>query len=314
MSKRIELQNYLGLVFLDEPHEYYLDGVQLSGVTPIIQKLFPTEYSGVPSRILEAAANYGKTTHKKLEDHDVRWKSDMDSVELQDYISICKENNLVHEASELLICNPELEVASAIDKVYRVSENVFSIADIKCLYGKITGEKLEKVRWQLSCYRTLFLQNFPGATIDKLMVIHLYHKQKKDGSWNHTKELIYVDPIPDQFVMELLACKGEGFKNPFAIPQDLTPRISRLKELIKTMNAAKDEIDAIKADILSSMEFLDVKSWISEDDVRLTRKLPTTRSSFDLKTFKSYHSDIPQEDYDKCYKTSQISGSLQVTV
>ena len=80
------------------------------------------------------------------------------------------------------------------------------------------------------------------------------------------------------------------------------------------MNAAKDEIEAIKADILSSMEFLDVKSWISEDDVRLTRKLPTTRSSFDLKTFKSYHSDIPQEDYDKCYKTSQISGSLQVTV
>jgi hypothetical protein len=238
----------------------------------------------------------------------------MDSVELQDYISICKENNLVHEASELLICNPELEVASAIDKVYRVSDNVFSIADIKCLYGKITGEKLEKVRWQLSCYRTLFLQNFPGDAIDKLMVIHLYHKQRKDGSWNHTKELIYVDPIPDQFVMELLACKGEGFKNPFAIPQDLTPRISRLKELIKTMNAAKDEIDAIKADILSSMEFLDVKSWISEDDVRLTRKLPTTRSSFDLKTFQSYHSDIPQEDYDKCYKISKISGSLQVTV
>jgi len=313
-TKRIELQNYPGLIFLEEPHEYYLDGVQLSGVTSIIQKLFPTEYSGVPSRILEAAANYGKSTHKKLEDHDVRWKSDLDSVELKDYISICKENGLVHEASELLVCNPELGVASALDKVYRVSDNVFSIADIKCLYGKITGEKLEKVRWQLSIYRTLFLQNFPGAKVDKLIIIHLYNKQKKDGTWNHTKELIFVDPIPSEICLELLACKGEDFKNPFAIPEDLTPRISRLKELLETMNKAKDEIDAIKADILESMSFMDIKTWISDDDVRLTRKLPTTRTSFDLKTFKSSHPEIPQEDYDKCYKTSQVSGSLQVTV
>lgn len=310
---RIELQNYPGLVFMEEPHEYYLDGVQLSGITSIIQKLFPTEYEGVSSNILNAAQNYGKDIHKKLENHDVLWDSDMDSIELQDYISICKENGLVHEASELLISDGK-EVASAIDKVYRVSDDTFSIADVKCLYGKITGEKLERCRWQLSIYRMLFLQNFPGAKVDKLMIIHLYNKQKKDGTWNHTKELIYVDPIPEDFCRELIACKGDGFKNPFAIPGELTPRISRLKELIETMNKAKDEIEAIKADILESMSFLEIKTWISEDDVRLTRKLPTTRNSFDLKAFKSCHPEIPSEDYDKCYKTSQVSGSLQVTV
>lgn len=312
-TNRIELQNYPGLVFLEEPHEYYLDGVQLEGITHVIHKLFPTEYSSVPQRILDAAKNYGKTTHKKLEDHDVLWKTDPESVELSDYISICKEHNLIHAASELLVSDG-VRYASAIDKVYRVanSPDTFSIADIKCLYGKITGEKLLRCRWQLSIYKMLFLQNFPGAKVDKLYIIHLYNKQKKaDGSWNHTSELIEVDPIPEEYCKKLLDCGGEGFQDPFSIPKELSSKIKQLRQLIETMNSAKEAIDSIKADILESMTILDVKSWI-QNDVQLTRKLPSTRSSFDLKLFKAGHPEI--SDYDSYMKTSNIEASLMVKV
>lgn len=314
MAKRIEIQNYPGLVFIEEPHEYYLDGVQLPGITGFINELYPGTYENVPQRILSAAASYGKNTHSILEDHDVRWKTDTESVELADYISMCQTNQLVHEASELLITDGK--VASAIDKVYRVSNDTFHIADVKCYYGKITGEKLEKVRWQLSLYKMLFLANYPKAKVDKLMIIHLYNKPKRSGEgFNHTSELIYVDPIPAEICQDFLdhALNNdlENFKNPFAIPTDLAPKVKRIKELTLTLENAKLELDAIKADILESMELMEIKNWAT-NEVRLTRKLPTTRSSFDLQSFKAGHPEIT--DYDEYRKTTQVQGSLQVSV
>ncbi|MCF0225321.1 MAG: hypothetical protein HUK20_13720 [Fibrobacter sp.] len=205
-KEKIELQNYPGLIFIEESHQYFLDGVELQGITGYINQLYPSIYENVPQRILNAARDYGKSTHKILENHDVRWETNPDSVELADYITLCQQNNLIHEKSELLISDGK-NVASAIDKVFRMpnSSDTFSIADIKCYYGKITGEKLEKARWQLSLYRMLFLDNYPNAKVDKLIIIHLYNKPKKSGEgFNHTSELIYVDPIPSEICRDFL--------------------------------------------------------------------------------------------------------------
>ena len=61
---------------------------------------------------------------------------------------------------------------------------------------------------------------------------------------------------------------------------------------------------------LFGMEAQDVKSWATET-MRITRKLPTTRSSFSLADFKEAHSDIDIEPY---MKTSQVAGSLTITL
>lgn len=307
--------NSSGVLFKEDTHQYFResDGKELQGITGVISRqLFPHEYDSVPKYILERAADYGHAVHKSLEIFDSEWTHD-GTVELQDYIDLCREHGLVHEASEYLITDGE-NYASAIDKVFRTSDtNQFAICDLKTYYGKLKGDKLERCRWQLSLYRALFLKQNPKAKVDKIFVIHLRNKEKKDGKFDHIKELIYVDPIPEDICFDLLAADmaGEQFKNPLAVPDDIVSQLSRIKELIELKNKAEEELNAIKANILESMTFLDVKNWAT-NEVRLTRKLPTTRTSFDLKSFKIGHPEI--NDYDLYQKTSNIAGSLMVNV
>lgn len=310
---RIELQS-AGILFKEDTHQYFRqsDGKELQGITGVIShQLFPHEYDSVPKRILEAAANYGHAVHSSCEIFDSEWTND-GTVELQDYIDLCKEHGLVHESSEYLISDGE-NYASAIDKVFRTSDTTFCIGDLKTYYGKITGEKLEKCRWQLSIYAYLFELQNKKAKVHKLFVIHLRNKQKKDKTFDHVKEIIYVDRIPADICKELLEAdlRGEQFKNPFAVPTEISTKAQRIKELLATKNAIEEELSSLKSDILTSMEFLEVKTWQS-GDVRLIRKLPTTRATFDLKSFKVAHSEI--NDYDQFMKTSNIAGSLMVNV
>ena len=59
------------------------------------------------------------------------------------------------------------------------------------------------------------------------------------------------------------------------------------------------------------MEAMDVKSWETDGGLRLTRKLPSTRSSFDLAKFKKEHTEF---NYDEYMKTSKVAGSLQIAI
>lgn len=303
-----------GILFKEDTHQYFResDGKELSGITGVIQRqLFPGEYEGIPQYIIQNAAAYGTDVHKRIENFDSQWIYD-GTQEVQDYISICKDNGLVHEASEYLITDGE-NYASAIDKCYRVGDAEFSIGDIKTYYGKLSGDKLEKCRWQLSIYAYLFELQNPKAKVKDLFIVHLRNKETKSGKIDHVSEIIYVDRIPSDICKDLLDCdlRGEQFKNPFAVPEDIAIKAQRLKELLAAKQAADEELSTLKADILASMEFLDVKTWQSED-VRLTRKLPTTRATFDLKSFKAAHSEI--SDYESFMKTSNIAGSLMVNV
>ena len=307
---RIELVNS-GVLFNEELHEYWLGDKQLSGISEVLRRqLYPNMYSAIPKRILEMAADYGTSVHKSIEEFQKNWIND-GTQELQDFIQICKENNLIHEASEYTVTDGK-HWASNIDQVYRSGDDTFTIADVKT-YSKMTPEKQELARYQLSCYAMFLEQQVKGAKVDRLFIIHLRNKQMASGKVEHIAELIPVERIPADICKELLDCelKGTQFKNPFSVPDDIALQICRAKELIAKKNEAEEELDTIKANILSSMEFLDVRTWVT-DNVRVTRKMPTTRFSFDLKRFKEAHSEIT--DYDDFMKTSNVAGSLLVAI
>lgn len=307
---RINLKD-CGVEFDAAKHEYWLNGKQLQGITGVITKqLFPNEYDNVPPAILAKSAEYGTAIHQKLEKFDMWFENDH-SVEVQDYIALCKEHGLVHEYSEYL-CTDGANFASAIDKVFRVSDDTVSIADIKTYYGKLTGSKLERCRWQLSLYQYFMQITMPKLKVDRLLVIHLRNKEKKDGTYDHVSELIEVDPIPSDICKELLDCelRGEQFKNPFAVPEDVSSKLIRIKSLVEAKAAAEEELNTLKADLLSSMQFLDVKTWAAEG-VKLTRKLASVRTSLDAKALKAAFPEIP---YDQFYKTSTVAESLMVAV
>ena len=307
---RIELTDS-GVLFNEELHEYWLGEKQLSGISEVLRRqLYPNMYTAIPKRILEMAADYGTSVHKSIELFQKNWIND-GTQELQDFIRICKENNLIHEASEYTVTDCK-HWASNIDQVFRSGEDTFAIADVKT-YSKMTPEKQELARYQLSCYAMFLEWQVKGAKVDKLYIIHLRNKQMASGKVEHICELIPVDRIPTDICKELLDCELQGtqFKNPFSVPDDIALQICRAKELIAKKNEAEEELATIKANILSSMEFLDVKTWVM-DNVRVTRKQPTTRFSFDLKRFKEVHSEIT--DYDDYMKTSNVAGSLLVAI
>lgn len=308
-TKRMELKNS-GVVFNEELHEYWLGDKQLSGITGMIQRqLFPDEFEGVPEEMMMSAAEYGTDVHASIEDFDKHWIND-GTQEVADYIEICKEHGLVHECSEYCVTDGK-NWASMIDKVYRADDTTFDIGDIKT-YGTMTSDKLEKARWQLSIYAYLFELQNKKAKVGRLFIIHLRNKLKKDGTFDHIKDVIFVNRIPYDVCKELMDCdlRGKQFNNPYSIPENIRNQESEIRELIQTKNEVEERLSVLKSNILSEMEMLDVRSWFT-DTMRLTRKLPGTRSSFDLQAFKKTHPDIDFEPY---MKTSKVAGSLVISI
>ncbi|MCM1222527.1 MAG: hypothetical protein NC548_49465, partial [Lachnospiraceae bacterium] len=130
--------------------------------------------------------------------------------------------------------------------------------------------------------------------------------------FDHISNYIPVQRIPSEIVKELLLAdsQGEQFQNPYAIPSDIAAQESIIRTLIQAKQDAETKLNSIKARILSLMEAQDIKSWATET-MKITRKSPTTRSSFSLADFKEAHSEIDIEPF---MKVSQVAGSLQISI
>lgn len=298
------------VVFNKEDHTYELDGKYLSGITEMLQRqLFPDEFDGVPEQAIEQAALYGTEVHESIEQFDSSWTND-GTQEVADYIKICTSNGLIHERSEYTVTDG-MNWASNIDKVFRRGDSTFDLADLKT-YGTMTPEKQEKARWQLSIYAYLFETLNPNATVGKLYIIHLRNKLKKDGTTDHIANLIEVDRIPSEVCKKLLDTDlaGEIFENPYDIPADIAEQEDEIRNLIQIKKEAEERLNELKANILSRMETMQARTW-STENMKLTRKLPSTRSSFDLNRFKGDH---PEFDYDAYMKTSAVGSSLLISI
>lgn len=302
--------NESGVVFNREEHTYALDGKYLSGITDMLHRqLFPNEFDGVPTEMIEQAALYGTEVHLSIEAFDSSWTND-GTQEVADYIEICHKNDLTHERSEYCVTDGE-NWASSIDKVFRVSSDTFNLADIKTC--TMTADKQEKARWQLSIYAYLFELQNPNATVGKLYIIHLRNKVKADGSTDHIANLIEVDRIPSEVCKKLLDTDlvGEQFENPFTkIPSDIAEQENEIRYLMQTKKDAEERLNELKTSILSRMEAMSARSW-STETMKLTRKLPSTRTSFDLNRFKG---DYPELNYDDYMRTSTVGSSLLITI
>lgn len=308
-TERIELKDS-GVLFNKERHEYWLGNRQLSGITGMLQRqLFPDEFDNVPEEAIKEAARYGTEVHESIELFDSSWIND-GTQEILDYISLCQENGLVHERSEYTVTDGE-NWASNIDKVYRSSDNTFSLGDIKT-YGTMTPEKLEKARWQLSIYAYFFELQNKDAKVDRLFILHIRNKAKADGAFDHIKNIVPVERIPSDICKELLDAdmRGEQFVNPYSIPEKYREQEGYIRQLIQTKDDVEEKLKILKSEILEDMENMGVKTW-DTGTMRLTRKLPTTRLSFNANKFKADH---PELDYSPYERTSNVSGSLLIAV
>lgn len=309
--KRLELKDSK-VVFDEYNHTYTLGDKNLSGITGMLtRQLFPDEYKDVNPETLAKAAEYGTGVHKAIEMFDTEWNMDFThETEIEDYKVICRDNNLTHEATEYCVTDGE-NWASNIDKVFRVSDDTFDLGDLKT-YGSMTPDKKEKARWQLSIYAYLFELQNKKAKVGRLFILHIRNKEKRGGGISHYAELIEVSRIPSEICKELLECDVAGvqFKNPYSIPDKYRSMESRIAELIKQKNEAEQELASIKSEILTEMEEVEQKTWAT-DTMRITRKLPSFRTGFDIKKFRADHPEIDFSEYET---VTQVAGSVTISI
>lgn len=300
---RIQL-NDSGVLFNSEEHTYLLGDRYLSGITPVIeQQLYPNTYDNIPEAIVKRAAEYGTSVHDSLDRFDTLWEND-GSQEVADYIQLCAETGLTHEASEYTVTDGE-NYASNIDKVFRVDDETFDLADVKT-YSVLDTERYDKARWQLSLYAMMFEMQNPKAKVRNLYIIRLRNRQ------TNIRELIPVRRIPSDICEELLAVDlaGGQFENPYTIPDEIKSQEEHIRDLILTKQAAEQELAEVKSSILTLMEAQGVKSY-QGDHIRITRKLPSTRSSFSMAAFKEANPTIELEPY---MRTSNVAGSVTISI
>ena len=309
-TKRIQLKDS-GVFFNEGEHSYFLPEKNkfLSGITDLLQRqLFPHLHDGIDEAILVRAAAYGKSVHSSCEDFDSLWIND-GTQEVADYISLCQENSLTHEASEYLVSDFE-NYASMIDKVYRNDNNSFILGDIKT-YGQMTPEKHELARWQLSIYAYFFELQNKGAKVERLLIFHIRNKARQDGSFDHISRCIEVKRIPSEICKEILEAdlRGEQFINPYDIPPEIRQKENLIQSLLTVKKQCEDKLAVIKGEVLEKMQHCGIKAW-EGDIIRFTRKAESTRTSFD---WKAYQKDNPDLDLSKYMKESIVSESLQLS-
>ena len=185
------------------------------------------------------------------------------------------------------------------------------MGDIKT-YGTMTPEKQEKARWQLSVYAYFFELQNTGAEVEKLFIIHLRNKEKPDGTFDHRAEILPVERIPNETCKELLDAdlQGKQFVNPYSIPEKYKEKEGYIRRLIRTKNETEAELSRLKSEILCDMEAIGARTWETET-MRLTRKMPSVRTSFNAAKFKEDHPEIDFKPYER---TSNVSGSLLIAV
>lgn len=291
--------NTIPVVFDQEAHTYTNTDTwqQYVGITStLMARLFPDKYAGIPTEVLEKAAERGSIIHETIE--LVNTLGIVPSnVEAQNYIKLAKEYGLKHLASEWTVSDMEY-YATNIDAIYEVEENVVDIADFK------TTSKLDReyVSWQLSIGAFLLEKNNPHVKVRKLYAIWLR---------GEIAEIVEVNRRTDDEVLALMQADIEDKPyeyKPF-FPDYISENEMALFVLGKKIKELTDEYEAIKADVLAKMEEQGDKSF-DTGNVLITYVAPQKRESFDSKRFREENAEI----YGKYMKMSETKPSLKLTL
>lgn len=285
------------VVFNAENHTYTLDGKQLSGITSLLHRqLFPDMYSGIDQEVLQRAADRGTLVHQNCELADEGFE--VNTPEAVNYKMLMAKYDFTFEQSEYLVSDNE-HYASSIDKVYRVSDDTFCLADIKTTYAL----NKEYVTWQLSIYAYLFELQNPGAKVDSIFAIWLRDDRAR---------IVFLDRKSDEEVSTLLSCDAQGIQY---MPQSnsLPVVTSEAEQLIVDIEAQIKQLEEqknnLREGIMRAMVQAGVYSWKGEQ-ISITRKTASSRKTFDAKRFEKDHPEL----YNQYIKETLTSEVLQIKI
>lgn len=307
----MELQDNTRVFFEPLSHTYLLDGEKpLIGVTELMKKHgLGADYSGIPEKVLNKAAEEGTALHKEIEDYD-NGLSVLRTPLIEEYAKLCAQTGLIFVASEYLVSDNEI-VASSIDGVYGLKngkKNEVVLIDYKSTQKVHT----RPLQFQLGIYKVLFERQNPDISVVACYCLHLEKKTKS------IKGLVPIEPVSEAEVDALLEAERQGIiyiddkEEPSAelvlTDQELAAyvvqqaEIARLKEQIEKIEEALKGMDnRVKEYMLEhGLEKLEGGGGV------FTIKKAYERTTIDAAKLKK----IQPGAYDMCKKTTKVSASL----
>lgn len=302
-------------VFLEEiTHTYYIDdgsGRTLRGITDQIKSaIFPDQYSGVPQRVLDAAAERGTEIHEALEARD---NGEQVPEEFREcaycYAEAMKAAGLSVERSEFIVTDGKGIYATAIDKVCRMPDGSVVLGDIKT-----TAKRNDAyVSWQLSTCAEFF-ETQTGIAVSGLVTIYV----AKDGT---RTEIVPVQRLTAEDVdamlygdcLDFLRLRTEMAEAANTLPAAFNERVKdilpQIAELEANAKAAAKRLNDAKAAMLLAMEEYRVKK-IEQNGVRLTYIAGGETRAFDAEKALAF---LTPEQAEQCYKTSKRKSSIKIS-
>jgi hypothetical protein len=300
----IQLNEQTKVCFHEAEHTYTMGDIELSGVTTMLKTmLFQDKYKDVPEEILQRAAAYGTSVHKKVENavNTGVFTVDTEDYELANFITLCTGLEITPERSEYLVSDEE-SIASSIDLVASNEAGEIVLADIKTTSGGLDENYLS---WQLSVYAYLFELQNPKLKVSKLYGLWLRHKEMgvaviKRRSDADVKQLIsdYIAGIPTT-----LSVSDE-------LPAPIIDVAGMIRAKLELQKQYEAEVNEMKAQLLELMKTNGVKKFEIEGQLSVAYVEPTERVSLDTKKIQANHPEL----YEMYLKKSPVKESLKITL
>ena len=306
--------------FSENPHGYFLQGVQLSGITTLIKAatglgVYAEASDYVKDFLIPKAGEKGTAVHNSIEkydktgekitEYDLPLNGHLDvSAQLENYIMLREGYEPVDNEYTV---SDNLMYASNIDNVWmKIKTGGIYLVDTKTnnldLYPGGEEALIEYLSWQLSCYAFLFELQNPGLKVEGLL-----------GNWfrdSQCKQWV-IERKDDSLIKELLNTEYELTNHGFvynvvdndrfsakvtsvAIQQDeLVPQqvINVIAAILEEEKAANERLDTLKAQLKNAMIEHGIKSWECAK-FRATIANDSVTNTFDTKRFKEDHADL----------------------
>ena len=282
------------VVFIEDPHAYWLVDKELSGVSHLYNKHILKREKYV-NDLMRNAADYGTRVHKEIEqfiNHGVegtlpefrafkKWLAEKwEGLEVEMYGEFLIDNGTNATAIDILFVNHKKKIAFTVNA--------------KCTTNKYPTEWA----WQSSFERSIFEQQ-TGYDVAEMYALQLQGEEYQEV------ELQAIDPEKINTILECekqgtiynageLALAGEELDllNDVAMYFELEKRVKQFKQAI----LQKMQDNKIKRASIGSFNF--------------TVTEPTSRQSLDSKALEKAHPEI----YAKFIKTTQVAESLRIKI
>ena len=307
----MELQNNTRVYFEPLSHTYLLDGgKQLIGVTELMKKHgLGADYSGIPEKVLNKAAEEGTALHKEIEDYD-NGLSVLRTPLIEEYAKLCAQTGLIFAASEYLVSDNEI-VASSIDGVYGLKngkKNEVVLIDYKSTQKVHT----RPLQIQLGIYKVLFERQNPDLIVTATYCLHI------DKKLRTIKSLVPIEPVSEAEVDALLQAEREG-RIYVDLHEEPSAELVLTDQELAAYVVQQDEITRLKEQIKGIEETLKgldnrVKDYMLEHGLDkleggggvFTLKKAYTRTGIDTERLKKMQPGI----YEQYKKETTVSASI----